>query len=49
MAAVMTIKKMTQLEQMKRIRRTWDIDPVTRIKQSKKGYSRKQKHKEDLF
>jgi hypothetical protein len=34
-------KKMTNFEIEKSIRRTWTMNPITRIKPSKKIYSRK--------
>jgi hypothetical protein len=36
-----TERIMHQMELNKKIRRTWEINPKTRIKESKKGYNRK--------
>lgn len=35
------MKKITQFDVQKSIRRTWQMSPVTRVKASKKVYSRK--------
>ena len=41
----MTIKKASQYEVMKTIRKGWgELNPVTRVKASKKAYNRKPKH-----
>lgn len=35
----------TQAELDRRIRKTWSLKPVTQVRQSKKRYTRKEKHK----
>lgn len=34
-----------QLKAYQKIRKTWEINPVTKVEKSKKKYSRKIKHK----
>ena len=46
--AKMTIKKISRYEAMKSVRKDWgELNPVTRVKQSKKGYKRKPKHRKE--
>lgn len=44
------MEKNKNLEAYNKIRKDWgDIKPVTKVIQSKKAYSRKQKHKAESF
>lgn len=47
MAKKQVVKIPDQFEVLKSIRRTWDVNPRTKIKQSKKRYCRK-KNKSEL-
>ena len=41
-------KKITQLEIIKNVRRTWTINPITKIFKDKSKYFRKKKYKENI-
>lgn len=39
------MKKITRLDLIQSMRRTWEINPSTRVRKNKKAYNRKPKHK----
>lgn len=39
------MKKLTQIEVMQSVRKTWGFNPVPRVVKSKKGYNRHSKFK----
>lgn len=45
----MNKKKKEKLHAFAHVRQTWSINPRTRVKESKKVYSRKHKHKGGMF